>query len=111
MNNTRDHYEQLMNSTRDHYDQLGNSTKGRTIEAATPWQKYTGDIIDPVIGEWCLWSVIINEKRNYFSGNLFLSDNSIMLNGQGYKSVHVDDTLYWARVNKMVFENETNHTR
>jgi len=72
--------------------------------AATSWLKYEQtSILSPNIGEWCLWSMIENGKRNYFTGSLFMSDCLLMLSWDGFRPVVPDDTLYYARVNKMVF--------
>lgn len=79
---------------------------GENLFAATSWLKYTGNrdsISDPQLGEWCLWSIVENSKRNYFTGSLFMSGHLLMLSWNGYRPVFLDDTLYYARVNKMVF--------
>jgi len=74
------------------------------LHAATSWQKYILNRVDvPEIGEWCLWSIIENGKRDYFTGSLFMSDCLLMLGWDGFRSVVPDDTLYYARINKMVF--------
>jgi len=73
---------------------------------AAPWLEYNGNkdsILDPQIGEWCLWSMIHNGKRNYFTGSLFMSGHLLMLGWDGFRPVYPNDTLYYARVNKMTF--------
>lgn len=73
--------------------------------AATSWLKYTANkesIFDPQVGEWCLWSMIHDGDRNYFSGKLFNSGGLLMLDWDGFRPVYPNDTLYYARVNKKI---------
>ena len=74
------------------------------MSAASVWLKFdiNNTWLSPQIGEWCLWSMIIDGERNYFSGSLFkFSDESIRLYWDGYKTLKPDDTVYFARVNKI----------
>lgn len=84
------------------YDKVGNIMKGGQ-PAATVWLKYNPtDILAPVLNEWCLWSMIENGDRNYFSGKLFNSGDLLMLDWDGFRPVYPNDTLYYARINKIV---------
>jgi hypothetical protein len=74
--------------------------------AASEWQRYTGSISDPEIGELCLWSTFENGQRIYFTGILFESDTLIMLDRPGWPSIFPNISLYFARINRMEFENE-----
>ena len=70
--------------------------------AATAWFRYDPDSpFAPEMGEWCLWSRIIDGERNYFSGRLFASSGEIYLRWDGGRSYTVNDTVYWARVEKL----------
>lgn len=73
------------------------------MKAATDWFEYNEKAIiaKPGISEWCLWSFIIDGKRNYFSGKLFRAANRVGLHIDGYRSFWVDEieSIYWARVN------------
>ena len=78
---------------------LGSKTT-QSQPAATQWFKWSPDsVIGPDIGEWCLWTMVINGRRNYFSGSLFNLDDKVYLSWNGGMSVKPDDTTYWARVN------------
>jgi len=73
------------------------------ITAASVWLKYDSknEWLSPQLGEWCLWSMIINNKRNYFSGSLYHYNSVLYLKWDGYQSFIPDDTVYFARVNKI----------
>ena len=72
--------------------------------AAGTWQKFDpnpvhiGNIRE---GEWCLWSMIIDGQRNYFSGSWFTDRTGRpCVQWQGSGAFWADDgSVYWARVN------------
>lgn len=90
-----------------YHQPIPNSTEPISMDklsAATSWQHYVPYRVDaPDIGEWCLWSIVENNKRDYFTGSLFMSGHLLMLSWDGFRPVVPNDTLYYARVNKMVF--------
>lgn len=75
-------------------------TKG---SAATDWFPYRADsIFSPQEGEWCLWSKVIRDERNYFAGKLFwVSDKKLGVLCDDRMYFEPDETTYWARVRKI----------
>lgn len=68
--------------------------------AATAWFRFERNKIDnPGVGEWCLWSIVTEHGREYYSGSRLLSGR-IHLDGLGI-SVPLDDQVWWARVRSM----------
>ena len=52
------------------------------MSAATDWLKYDRlSGLGPQEYEWCLWSMEINDKRNYFTGYIY--DKKIHWDGRG----------------------------
>lgn len=70
--------------------------------AATHWIKYDPkSSVGPEIGEWCLWSMVIKNERNYFSGHLIVIGKCTYLHWEGNKSFNLDNGIYYARVNRL----------
>jgi hypothetical protein len=77
--------------------------------ATMTWQKYTGNLTDPQLGEQCLWSIKIFEfeEREYFVGYLSSCNEQLYIRWHDGLSFKINDSLYYARINKMAFdENE-----
>lgn len=70
--------------------------------AATTWIKWNPESpLGPILGEWCLWSMVWGGERNYFSGCLLEIEGKLFLKWEGFSSIAPDDSVWWARVNKL----------
>lgn len=76
-------------------------------KAATSWLKYKESLFSPQIGERCLWTMVIpGNGRMYFLGYLSKYSDTLYIRPDETRSYEVNDTLYFAYINKMVFESE-----
>lgn len=81
------------------------------LSAATVWQKYDPlSIVAPELEEWCLWSMTIQGHRDYFAGRLTSGKMRIVLHLDGFQTIDVDDSLYYARINHIIFEKDDHET-
>jgi len=78
-------------------------SKKEVIYAATQWFRYDpSSIFSPRIGEWCLFTLIIGDERNYFAGKIIeTATGAVRVQWDGLGAFEIDDTLFWARVRKL----------
>lgn len=78
-------------------------SKKEVIYAATQWFRYDpSSIFSPQIGEWCLFTMEIDGKRNYFSGKIIeTASGAIRIRWDYGASYEINDTLHWARIRKL----------
>lgn len=72
--------------------------------AASPWHRFDPtSVLGPLVGEWCLWSLVIKGQRNQFSGHLLPVEPDLpterYVAWQGGGTYLLDETAYWATVN------------
>lgn len=81
------------------------------FDAMSKWFRFAPDqymLGSPPCGEWCLWSMMIDGKRSYYSGTMLESDGEFFVRLEGINktyNVTMLDRLYWARV-RQVTERE-----
>lgn len=69
------------------------------MHAAGRWIKYDNNLnLVPPDGQWGLWSMVICGQRHYFSGVTFQHEGSTHILFEGFRSLEIDDTLYYALV-------------
>lgn len=80
------------------------SVADSSVIAASTWRQYDPfDILIPEGGEWCLWSIVIDEVRHYGYGSLRINQTLLFIEQGIGKFIKVnDDTFYWAQINKKV---------
>jgi hypothetical protein len=74
------------------------------MNAATEWAKFTDDPTAthlPQPGEWCLWSFVTKNGREYYSGAYFVGSDGVKRIRTEYGWCADMTDAYFARVNKL----------